>query len=286
MRYVNFSEFRHMNTDFKDLEIFPESWTKRHSFAQYKTMPRPCSALFLVCSDIAVTFYPEQEKPLTAVMGDLVWIPAGVCYHVKVEGGNETHIDTYTLNFRLLDEDSEELLLSKRIGIFAREQNGFFEALIQSLNYEVHRSEGVGVRERRNYLKIKSKFFSLLDHLTASGDLRGTYYPIRMGAEALKNEWNQNKKIEEYAAMCGISNAYFYRCFQEWAGKSPVEYRNGIRLSNAETMLRYSDMKIKEIAETIGFEDAFYFCRIFSKHYGMSPKSYRSKFLEEKDKIL
>ena len=59
-------------------------------------------------------------------------------------------------------------------------------------------------------------------------------------AKAEKNR----EKIEKYAALCGISEAYFYRCFHKWAGKSPVEYRNLIRLSNAEAMLRYTDIML------------------------------------------
>jgi AraC-like DNA-binding protein len=44
-------------------------------------------------------------------------------------------------------------------------------------------------------------------------------------------------------------------------------------------MLRNTDMKISEIAETVGFSDPFYFCRIFSKAYGAAPREYRKRFL-------
>ncbi|MBQ9111987.1 MAG: helix-turn-helix transcriptional regulator [Clostridia bacterium] len=277
MRIIDLNDFCHINADFRDLEIFPESWTKRHSFAQYEETPRPRSALFLVCTDIRACFYPRDGKAVSAARGDLVWIPAGVRYSVTVDGGTENRIDTYTLNFSLLDGDGEEILLSDRITVIARERNRLFETRIRTLNSEVHRIGKRQQGEGRNFLRIKSEFFSLLDAI-ASDDAAGadTYYPIRTGVEALRNEWNRNRRIEEYADMCGISATYFYRCFRQWSGKSPVEYRNMIRLSNAETMLRYTDMKISEISETVGFEDAFYFCRIFTKYFGVSPKTYRA----------
>ena len=37
-------------------------------------------------------------------------------------------------------------------------------------------------------------------------------------------------------------------------------------------------MQIKEISETIGFDDPFYFCRLFSEVYGISPKHYRKEY--------
>lgn len=287
MRYFGLSELCHINVNFCDLEIFPESWTKKHIFAQYKHTPRPCSAFFLVCTDIRVVFYPENAKSVSASRGDLVWIPAGKRYHVEVAGGSETRIDTYTLNFRLLDEIAEEILLSDKITILAHEQNGLFETRIRTLNNEAHKIDKAIPREQRNFLKIKADFYSLLDAiLSADMTTHDICYPIRIGVEALKNEWNHNKKIEEYAAMCGVSNTYFYRCFKEWSGRSPVEYRNMIRLSNAETMLRYTDRKIHEISETVGFEDPFYFCHIFSKHFGMSPRSYRSKYQSKKEQTF
>ena len=273
MRCVELGEFFHRDINFQDMEIFPEAWIKKHTFTQYKTTPRPCSALVFVCTDIHVHFYPKGENSMTAVKGDLVWIPTGKCYSVEVDGDTGNRIDTYTLNFRLRD-GGEELLLAEDIRVLAREQDRLLETRIQAINNEKNLPP-----EQRNFLKIKSDFYALLDAIAGSAvENREKYYPIRVGVEALKREWNQNKKIGEYAAMCGVSSTYFYRCFREWAGKSPAEYRNMLRLSNAEAMLRHTHRKIHEISETVGFEDPFYFCHIFTRQFGMSPKSYRAKF--------
>ena len=130
---------------------------------------------------------------------------------------------------------------------------------------------------------MRALVYRILDILAATDPQNdAVYYPIRVGVEALKNEWNQNKPIAEYAALSGVSETYFYRCFRRFSGKSPIEYRNTLRLSNAETMLRKTDMKIAEISETVGFEDPFYFCRIFSKTFGVSPQKYR--LLSQKNK--
>jgi AraC-like DNA-binding protein len=87
---------------------------------------------------------------------------------------------------------------------------------------------------------------------------------------------NKNEKIEKYAQLCSVSETYFYRCFKKWSGSSPIEYRNMLRLANAESLLRCTDMKIKEISKTVGLDDEFYFCRIFSENFGSSPKAYRN----------
>ena len=97
--------------------------------------------------------------------------------------------------------------------------------------------------------------------------------------EALRQNWNKNDKIDEYAALCGMSPGYFYNVFKKWSGKSPVEYRNLLRVSNACSMLARTDMPISEIAALVGFSEQFYFCRVFRKITGLSPLEYRKQHL-------
>ena len=281
MKTIQWSDFCHINSEVRDLEIFPESWAKRHSFSLYESNPRPCYALFLVCTDIRVSFFPSGGDVILAGLGDIVWIPSEICYYVEVEGGNANRIDTYTLNFRLYDEDGEQLSFSDSILLLPQRADGFLEHHAKVLAEAVHRVDGQVLDGQRNFLKIKAAFYAFADAMFGvAHEHTDAYYPIRVGAEALRNEWNKNERIEKYADLCGVSRAYFYRCFHEWAGKSPVEYRNMIRLSNAQTMLRYTDMRIAEISATVGFDDPFYFCRIFKKNLGLSPQNYRKKKAE------
>lgn len=281
MKTIPWNNFCHINSDVGNLEIFRESWAKRNSFSLYENTPRPCSALFWVCTEIRVSFFPNGGDVIVAGRGDVVWIPSGACYRVRVEGGNANRIDTYTLNFLLYGEDREQITFSDSILLLPQRVDGFLEHQAEVLAEAVHRVDGQILNGQRNYLKIKSAFYSFADTLFSSvREHTDAYYPIRIGAEMLRNEWNKNEKIEKYADMCGVSRAYFYRCFHEWAGKSPVEYRNMIRLSNAQTMLRYTDMRVSEISTTVGFDDPFYFGRIFKNNFGLSPQNYRKKTIE------
>ena len=261
-------------------EVFAETWTKHNRFSLYRHLPRPTSALFFICADLTVTFYEEGKSPLSAREGDIVYIPEGTRYHVCVNGSPSGGISTYTVNFRLLDRSGSPILLSPDIRISAHAEDSGIELRITALDKAIRQNGGT--EEPPNLLRINAEFYALLDTVVSAAlKENDLYYPIRVGAEALRAEWNKNERIEKYAALCGVSSAYFYRCFREWAGKSPVEYRNLLRLSHAETMLRYTDMRISEISQLIGFEDPFYFCRLFSRQYGSSPLHYRKTFRSE-----
>ncbi len=268
MRYVDIKELCYEDLNVREVEIFPEMWTRRKQFDQYQTLPRPTAALFLICTEITVTFYPQGEAPIVGKMGDVIYIPKGICYHVHASV-TQNQVATYTVNFILTAE--EEIRLQNKIAKIATCTDGRLIAGAEQLHRAIYEQP-----EPQNLVKIKSAFFSLLDLIgeVANAD-QDSYYPIRAGVKALQTEWNQNRKVEEYAALCGISPAYFYRCFKNWCGQSPVEYRNRLRMRYAADLLNHTDMQVGEIAAMVGFEDPFYFSRIFTAQFGRSPRQYR-----------
>jgi AraC-like DNA-binding protein len=48
----------------------------------------------------------------------------------------------------------------------------------------------------------------------------------------------------------------------------------------AKRLLYYTDMDVKEIAFSLGYEDHTYFSRLFSKVAGIPPGAFRRKFRE------
>lgn len=70
---------------------------------------------------------------------------------------------------------------------------------------------------------------------------------------------------------------YFSRRFKEKYGQSFVDYLTALRMKTALDWLRETDVKIQDIANKVGFEDASYFSNVFRKFYGVTPKQYREQ---------
>ncbi len=78
-----------------------------------------------------------------------------------------------------------------------------------------------------------------------------------------------------------LSPVYISRVFKELMGEAPINHLIRIRLSKAcERMEQQPDTSIRAVAASVGYEDAYYFSKLFKKHYGVSPKEYMS--LQEK----
>lgn len=50
-----------------------------------------------------------------------------------------------------------------------------------------------------------------------------------------------------------------------------------LRMEKAKSLLRKTNMSINAISNALGYTDQLAFSKIFKKHYGVSPKIYRSR---------
>jgi transcriptional regulator GlxA family with amidase domain len=56
-----------------------------------------------------------------------------------------------------------------------------------------------------------------------------------------------------------------------------IEYVNGVRVKEAERLLKKTNMSIIEIAEAVGFKSTTHFGRTFKGTLGISPIEYRRR---------
>ncbi|MFC2033244.1 helix-turn-helix transcriptional regulator [Chloroflexota bacterium] len=94
--------------------------------------------------------------------------------------------------------------------------------------------------------------------------------------------------IKEPITMYMVSRASGYspwhstRIFKELTGHTPFDYIRTLRLSQAATKLKDEDVKIIDVAMDFVFETHEGFTRAFSKHFGVTPRSYRKNALQSR----
>jgi len=103
------------------------------------------------------------------------------------------------------------------------------------------------------------------------------YDQIFNAVELFHQNLDKEISIKDYAHMCGMSPGWFSKCFRMRFSVSPQEYITNLRLKKAKELLDSSSYNVTEIAMLCGYNNPFYFSRIFKEHTGLSPSKYRNK---------
>ncbi len=91
----------------------------------------------------------------------------------------------------------------------------------------------------------------------------------------LSEHLHEQLRISELATLAGISPSHFSVLFRQQTGCSPKAYQHLLRMHRAVELLAEEDLTVKEIANRLGYRDAFYFSRSFKAFNGVAPHHFR-----------
>jgi AraC family transcriptional regulator of arabinose operon len=86
---------------------------------------------------------------------------------------------------------------------------------------------------------------------------------------------NKNLTLNDLSKHYNYSPSRFSSLFKQKTGYAPIDYFIQMKMQKASQQLDLTDLPIKNIAITMGFDDPYYFSRRFRKIIGMSPTKYR-----------
>lgn len=93
----------------------------------------------------------------------------------------------------------------------------------------------------------------------------------------MRENVESNLTLELLAKHFNFSPSHFSARFQQETKQSPIKYFISLKIEKACQYLELSNIKISDIYLKLGFHDAAYFSRIFSKVMGISPSKYRER---------
>ncbi|MEK6797146.1 MAG: AraC family transcriptional regulator [Spirochaetota bacterium] len=148
---------------------------------------------------------------------------------------------------------------------------------VRRLFYDIERE----LREKRAYFKaiIELKASEIIIELKRSGnDTRSEKDSPADAAKVIIDEhYRESIGVTYLSDTLMLSKDYLRHEFKKQYGISPMQYLIGKRIENAKKMLDETPLKIRDVAVQSGFENEYYFSRIFRKIAGISPRAYRDR---------
>ncbi len=76
--------------------------------------------------------------------------------------------------------------------------------------------------------------------------------------------------------MLGVSTSHLNAVFKSYTAMTPYQYFISIKIRKAKELLEAGGLPIKEVAFRLGFDDQYYFSRLFHKKTGIAPSRWGS----------
>ena len=112
---------------------------------------------------------------------------------------------------------------------------------------------------------------------------RETHEPERMidcVINDIRNHYTEDIQLTTLASKYSVSIARLSTEIKKKIGMTFSDYVTQLRIQRAKELLSDETMSVGEIAEIVGYNDYFYFIKVFKKVQGISPSKYR-KTLQE-----
>lgn len=95
----------------------------------------------------------------------------------------------------------------------------------------------------------------------------------------INDHFDEQISLSHLAKEANLSPYYFTRVFTAETGFTPHQYIIAARINSAKYLLDHSDISVKDIAFSCGFNSESSFCTTFKKWENMTPSDYRSRII-------
>ncbi|MBO5071192.1 MAG: helix-turn-helix transcriptional regulator [Roseburia sp.] len=131
---------------------------------------------------------------------------------------------------------------------------------------------------------VKTMILYLLRIINQQEDAADLFHNNRnltLALQYIKANYRNHISLDDISANCYLNKYYLSHLFSEIQGTSIGKYIQELRLGEAMKRLRETNDSVSIIAQSVGFDDTGYFCRIFKKETALTPLQYRKAPVSE-----
>lgn len=100
---------------------------------------------------------------------------------------------------------------------------------------------------------------------------------VKKADECIRNHYKEELTLQFISQELYLNSSYLSRAYKKWTGNTITEAINMYRISKAKSLLMTTSLKVYEVAQEVGIQDAAYFTNVFLKYVGQSPTEYRQE---------
>jgi AraC-like DNA-binding protein/mannose-6-phosphate isomerase-like protein (cupin superfamily) len=247
----------------------------KHPTIGYDVHKNPCEEYFLKYCTEGEGWYEVDGTRYRVRPGDLI-----ICKNWQAHKYGAMDKNPWTVSWVYFignhGTDYMDLLQGEKthqvihLGLNAKIESYFYEMLKKvekgyALQYHIHSANVL--KSLLSYIHMKSET-KLLNKMNRFEDV--LIY--------MKQNLYMNISLDDMAHHFSLSKDHFTKLFKKQYGFTPVDYFIHMKMQRACKLLTTTQEPIKAIAQELGYQDYYYFSRLFKNKIGISPKMYKERF--------
>jgi len=214
------------------------------------------------------------HQSYTVKAGDIICLPKGIAHAY-----NASEITPWTIYWVHFSGDKSEAFIDY---LAVRENNYIFPLGIHSRLT----SDFESLLECRQYsynvnafVHAASLLRQILTHIAQLQPLAKQQaahnFDLELIHSLMQARVHEQLDLDTLAEVANHSKFHFIKKYKELTGTTPINHFIHLKVERACHLLDMTTKSISEISFAVGYEDAYYFSRIFKKIMGISPSQYR-----------
>jgi ABC-type Fe3+-hydroxamate transport system, periplasmic component len=193
---------------------------------------------------------------------------------VTLSNGSTTGLHYYELSFR--QEKSTGMTPTMEIPLYAIGplQSQPFAQVLKYIAELLERDETSEFQLFRKHVRFQELLLFLLEQNQEEYRETGSLLAVERTIKELQTKYTEPYSLEQLAKQAKIGAWQYRQLFKKLTGSNPKEYITKLRIDRAKELLFVSNSSLEHIAQTVGYQDVYYFTRTFTKVTGMSPRKY------------
>ena len=208
----------------------------------------------------------DKESKLTAFMSNLI----STC---------SIHINSELLSLITIKRNEYGIIIK------SNQDNDDIELLISNISRNVKHYLNIGFEKisYKNCINIKEALELIQaerneEEYKINSKVIKCRSEIKKVIEYINNNLYKKLSLELLAKIVNMNESYLSRIFKDELDMTISDYIKIKRLEKAKDLLKQSDMRVKDVAISVGIQDQLYFSRLFTKYFQITPSEYKEKY--------
>lgn len=105
---------------------------------------------------------------------------------------------------------------------------------------------------------------------------------VRQAVALMHKDCARAWTLEELADGAGLSRTSLAERFRQAMGDTPLSYLRTVRMQKAVRILSETEKTLEQVAQEVGYQDAFSFSKVFKRTVGVAPREFRRQDAQDK----